>query len=764
MFPFNKFPYSNMHGLNLAWIVNTINNLIDTVAGLGEELGGLESSDDITNSRKLSETGDFTGTLDGIPISDYIPSDLQVKGLWVNVLAGGNVKGDYDLTTGLGTDDTVALQAIIDSYGVEGIEGIEYEDVNIFVPYGFYLVTDTIWCQYPNINLIMEGSFVSEFDGATIDFDYANRRRNGVVGDGGAWAWRRSHQLKVIRKDTQWNTVNTSPAKYDRMVLTFDSIPSDGDSLVLNGVDFIYKNAPSLDTDIQIGGSISETIANTVSVIESETFTDTTTTATSVTIEHGLSPINSYKVSTAITQTGFEVRDVGVRFGNIWDSSIKILRADNFTIGYEFIASAKDTSIGGFGMETCRVEQGRIFNSQIGGRISQENGAYCHDFTIEGGNWRVDSVAGVGTSHYGFVIDNVRASNNIFNHVDHEPTTPTDSNVQETPSFLFMGNVWKNRVYGTRGERATVLARLEQGAEDIGTGVLDDQGPYYNVFYTGYENLDIVDNTRVKMNEVNRTKNGHFSETFEIASKWNVPLLDVNNLYDNVLLVGATQEVQVGDFSFIKTADSDETVYNRTGGASISTVDGTVRWSSSYALVQGVNGLAGDEEFLLTAKSPTGKSGRPFVRAFDSSGVQVTSGVLGSIGVVSDRERIEYSASTNGFRTFGNDHVEMRQRIKLDNPDIDHIYIGVIGGTNNAELSTMQLYMAKDSANVRTGVVGRVRVPMMFSNSRTMSGTYRQKGTIVWAETATYNGTKLLLGWRYRDDGSAWDELWVDTV
>lgn len=44
-------------------VIEKLNEVIDIVNGFDEELTKKEDSDNITNNRKLSENGDFTGTL-----------------------------------------------------------------------------------------------------------------------------------------------------------------------------------------------------------------------------------------------------------------------------------------------------------------------------------------------------------------------------------------------------------------------------------------------------------------------------------------------------------------------------------------------------------------------------------------------------------------------------------------------------------------------------------------------------------------------------
>lgn len=63
---FNKFPWTNMHGFNLDWIIETVKKYVTKVDELAEEIDDIsetyETKDNITKSRKLSPSGDFTGT------------------------------------------------------------------------------------------------------------------------------------------------------------------------------------------------------------------------------------------------------------------------------------------------------------------------------------------------------------------------------------------------------------------------------------------------------------------------------------------------------------------------------------------------------------------------------------------------------------------------------------------------------------------------------------------------------------------------------
>lgn len=66
---FNKFPWTNLHGFNLDWVIEKVKECISAVASFGEEIADIpekyETKENITTARKLSPTGNFTGTWQG---------------------------------------------------------------------------------------------------------------------------------------------------------------------------------------------------------------------------------------------------------------------------------------------------------------------------------------------------------------------------------------------------------------------------------------------------------------------------------------------------------------------------------------------------------------------------------------------------------------------------------------------------------------------------------------------------------------------------
>lgn len=63
---YNKFPWSNLHGFNLDWVIETVKSCKETVDGIVQEVEDIfkvyVTKDELTTQRKLSEKADFTGT------------------------------------------------------------------------------------------------------------------------------------------------------------------------------------------------------------------------------------------------------------------------------------------------------------------------------------------------------------------------------------------------------------------------------------------------------------------------------------------------------------------------------------------------------------------------------------------------------------------------------------------------------------------------------------------------------------------------------
>jgi hypothetical protein len=80
---FEQFPYTNFHNLNLDWILQTMKEYGVSIAEFETRVNdliiGLEKSSDITDKRKLSATGDFTGTIAGKKVSDLLADLLTFE-------------------------------------------------------------------------------------------------------------------------------------------------------------------------------------------------------------------------------------------------------------------------------------------------------------------------------------------------------------------------------------------------------------------------------------------------------------------------------------------------------------------------------------------------------------------------------------------------------------------------------------------------------------------------------------------------------------
>lgn len=687
----------------------------------------------------------------------------------VNVESFG-VKGDSNSVGSTGTENSDAIQAVLDRYGVFGQQSDQpyvrdtAPQYEIYFPRGWYLIDKTVYVDYHNLDIVMDGVLVMDgFDGVALDFDYTRSRRPGTTEALGAAAYKRNHRVSVARGSRQWPTVNPSPKKYDRLVLTFSGATSEGDTLTLNNRVYTFTTTPSGDTEILIGATASDTIDNVIAALDAdpESLVGTTKQSTSVlVIDHGASPESSESSSADISDDKFEIRDTGVLIGNMWDSDLALPIIANFTLAWEMLASS-DT--GSFGMETNRIRQGRIENNQISCRLRQVNGSYNHDNTFYSGNWRV--AQGTATSHYGCIVDNIRATNNVWFHVDHEPTTPDDPEVQETPTFLFMGNVFRNRTLYSRGERASINARIEKGEIDPVALPNTNEGPYQNVFVSGFDNAGIVDRSATKQNYTNKAnRSARLNLSQEIASLWNVPLLPKPNMYDYALDIDGSER-QIAGFSILDTGVAGNNYLRRSGGVTIALPTQVVRWASGTAVGVVFKGLRGDEEFLSTANSPTDKAGRPYIRVFDSSGVDITESrsVLGEAGASGTKFALRYSS--NGWTTQGVDQESGYQRIKLNNPDIAEMFVGWRGGTDLCEIDTMQVYSLQDAPNVR--VVSGTEPDdtfVLYSNSINMSGPARKPGVFVYDEASVVNGSgNIRLGFRRKTDDSGWEEIWAAT-
>lgn len=66
---FNKFPWTNLHGFNLDWVIEKVKECVAAVESMAQAIAEFpskyETKENITTARKLSPTGNFTGTWQG---------------------------------------------------------------------------------------------------------------------------------------------------------------------------------------------------------------------------------------------------------------------------------------------------------------------------------------------------------------------------------------------------------------------------------------------------------------------------------------------------------------------------------------------------------------------------------------------------------------------------------------------------------------------------------------------------------------------------
>lgn len=84
MWPYNsnKFPWTNLHGFNLDWVIETVKSYTEKVDDLLGQIDTLfdtyEKKNNLTNARKLSETGNFTGTWFGYAVTWFTERIAQL--------------------------------------------------------------------------------------------------------------------------------------------------------------------------------------------------------------------------------------------------------------------------------------------------------------------------------------------------------------------------------------------------------------------------------------------------------------------------------------------------------------------------------------------------------------------------------------------------------------------------------------------------------------------------------------------------------------
>lgn len=102
-------------------LIKMINDFIDYINSLQSQLDAKEDSENITNNRKLSETGNFTGTWFGETFQEMKLKDGNFTGTWFN-----------DTKTNMDAKDELSLtlyQQVIDllngnpEYGITVVDG-----------------------------------------------------------------------------------------------------------------------------------------------------------------------------------------------------------------------------------------------------------------------------------------------------------------------------------------------------------------------------------------------------------------------------------------------------------------------------------------------------------------------------------------------------------------------------------------------------------------------------------------------------------------
>lgn len=72
----NRFPYTNFHNLNLDWVIKTVKQVYEDTENLIDEVNDIfkvyVTKDDLTNTRKLDETGVFSGNWVDLSYTDLI--------------------------------------------------------------------------------------------------------------------------------------------------------------------------------------------------------------------------------------------------------------------------------------------------------------------------------------------------------------------------------------------------------------------------------------------------------------------------------------------------------------------------------------------------------------------------------------------------------------------------------------------------------------------------------------------------------------------
>lgn len=113
---FEQFPYTNFHDLNLDWIIEKIKEIEDfkesipgNIIDILDSINDKEDVEYLTNFRKLSLLGDFTGTLAGslsaLQVVEYILNNKEQIQFLYSQFADGQtgyvIDGGFFLETGI---------------------------------------------------------------------------------------------------------------------------------------------------------------------------------------------------------------------------------------------------------------------------------------------------------------------------------------------------------------------------------------------------------------------------------------------------------------------------------------------------------------------------------------------------------------------------------------------------------------------------------------------------------------------------------------
>ena len=78
---YNKYPWTNYHNANLYWVIETVKECEKKVKDFENEIGAIpetyETKQNITNNRKLSSSGNFTGKWNGKTFTEVFGKTQQ---------------------------------------------------------------------------------------------------------------------------------------------------------------------------------------------------------------------------------------------------------------------------------------------------------------------------------------------------------------------------------------------------------------------------------------------------------------------------------------------------------------------------------------------------------------------------------------------------------------------------------------------------------------------------------------------------------------